>query len=74
MAIRQKTIKKTSSNWEREALEKIALSALSEQKIARRWNIFFKSLTFLFIFILLFLGYGAERTSKGGSGNNTALI
>ena len=74
MAIRQKTIKKTSSNWEREALEKIALSALSEQKIARRWNIFFKSLTFLFIFILLFLGYGAERTSKGGSGNHTALI
>jgi len=74
VAIRQKTIKKTSSNWEREALEKIALSALSEQKIARRWNIFFKSLTFLFIFILLFLGYGAERTSKGGSGNHTALI
>jgi protease-4 len=74
MAIRQKTIKKTSVNWEREALEKIALSALNEQKIARRWNIFFKSLTFLFIFILLFLGYGAERTSKGGSGNHTALI
>jgi protease-4 len=74
MAIRQKTIKKTSVNWEREALEKIALSALNEQKIARRWNIFFKSLTFLFIFILLFLGYVAERTSKGGSGNHTALI
>jgi protease-4 len=74
VAIRQKTIKKTSVNWEREALEKIALSALNEQKIARRWNIFFKSLTFLFIFILLFLGYGAERTSKGGSGNHTALI
>ena len=74
MAIRQKTIKKTSSNWEREALEKIALSALSEQKIARRWNIFFKSLTFLFIFTLLFLGFGAERSSKGGSGKHTALI
>jgi protease-4 len=74
MAIRQKTIKQKSANWEREVLEKIALSALHEQKIARRWNIFFKSLTFLFIFILLFVGYGAERASKGGSGSHTALI
>ena len=74
MAIRQKTIKKTSVNWEREVLEKIALSALNEQKIARRWNIFFRLLTFTFIFVLLFLGYGAEHTSKGSSGNHTALI
>jgi protease-4 len=74
MAIRKKILKKTNLNWEREALEKIALSALNEQKIARRWNIFFKSLTFLFIFILLFLGYGAERSAKGGSGSHTALI
>ncbi|MEY3106699.1 MAG: hypothetical protein RIT35_869 [Pseudomonadota bacterium] len=74
MAIKKKTIKKVSVNWEREALEKIALSALSEQKIARRWNIFFKSLTFLFIFSLLFMGFGAERASRGGSGNHTALI
>jgi protease-4 len=74
VAIRQKKIKKTSVNWEREAIEKIALSALSEQKIARRWNIFFKSLTFLFIFILLFITYGAGRTSKGGTGSHTALI
>ena len=74
MAIEKKTVKKVSINWEREALEKIALSALSEQKIARRWNIFFKSLTFLFIFSLLFMGFGAERASRGGSGNHTALI
>lgn len=74
MAIEKKTVKKRTNNWEREALEKIALSALHEQKIARRWSIFFKSLTFLFIFILLFVGYGAERASKGGSGKHTALI
>ena len=74
MAIEKKIVKKVSINWEREALEKIALSALSEQKIARRWNIFFKSLTFLFIFSLLFMGFGAERASRGGSGNHTALI
>jgi protease-4 len=74
MAIEKKTVKKRTNNWEKEALEKIALSALHEQKIARRWSIFFKSLTFLFIFILLFVGYGAERASKGGSGKHTALI
>ena len=74
MAIEKKIVKKVSINWEREALEKIALSALSEQKIARRWNIFFKSLTFLFIFILLFIAYGADRTSKGATGSHTALI
>jgi len=74
MAIEKKTAKKVSTNWEREALEKIALSALGEQKIARRWNIFFKSLTFLFIFILIFIAYGADRTSKGGTGSHTALI
>jgi len=73
MAVRKKTEKKSTENWEREALEKIALSALGEQKIARRWSIFFKSITFFYLFALLFLAFGAMHT-KGGSGNHTALI
>ena len=73
MAVRKKTEKKSTENWEREALEKIALSALGEQKIARRWSIFFKSITFFYLFALLFLAFGAIHT-KGGSGNHTALI
>ena len=32
MAVRKKTEKKSTENWEREALEKIVLSALGEQK------------------------------------------
>ena len=54
MVVRKKTESKTNAHWEREALEKIALSALGEQKIARRWGIFFKSITFLYLFVLLF--------------------
>ena len=49
MAIRKKIEKKTNVHWEREALEKIALSALGEQRIARRWGIFFKSITFFYM-------------------------
>jgi len=73
MAVRKKTEKKPIAHWEREALEKIALSALGEQRIARRWSIFFKSLTFFYLFVLLFLAFSAMQT-KGGSGNHTALI
>ena len=73
MAVRKKTEKKPIENWEREALEKIALSALDEQRIARRWSIFFKSITFFYLFVLLFLAFSAMHT-KGGSGNHTALI
>ncbi|MEY3441008.1 MAG: hypothetical protein RL493_238, partial [Pseudomonadota bacterium] len=73
MAVRKKTTSKTNTHWEREALEKIALSALGEQKIARRWGIFFKSITFLYLFVLLFFAFGATHT-KGGSSNHAALI
>jgi protease IV len=32
------------SDWERKVIEKLATSALSEQRRARRWGIFFKLL------------------------------
>ncbi|MSQ81076.1 MAG: S49 family peptidase [Candidatus Methylopumilus sp.] len=73
MAIRKKITKKISQDWERDALEKIALSALGEQIIARRWGIFFKALTFFYLFILLFLGFNAIH-NKSSSGSHTALI
>ena len=36
-------------------LEKLALSSLTEQRRARRWGIFFKSLTFLYLFVILLM-------------------
>ena len=72
MAVRKKTTSKTNTHWEREALEKIALSALGEQKIARRWGIFFKLLTFIYIFgaLALIVAQSAPQISgffTGGS-------
>ncbi|MCH9639986.1 MAG: S49 family peptidase [Betaproteobacteria bacterium] len=44
--------------WERTLLEGLAFSSLNEQRRARRWGIFFKSLTFIYLFLLLFLALG----------------
>lgn len=46
--------KNNNTGWERKVLEKIALEGLIEQRRARRWGIFFKSLTFLCIFFVFF--------------------
>ncbi len=66
-----------NSNWERSVLEKLALSAVQEQRRARRWGIFFKALTFGYLFILLFMFIGLFEGKKDGSlsGNkHTALV
>jgi protease-4 len=46
------------TNWERDVLEKLALSAIQEQRRARHWSILFKTLGFLYLFIVLFLAAG----------------
>lgn len=51
-------------DWERNLLEKIALATLREQRRARTWGIFFKLLTFLYFFILLFLALGWIEDGK----------
>jgi protease-4 len=64
-----------SANWERSVLEKLARSALDEQRRARHWGIFFKMLTFIYLFVILFLALGVI----GGKevplpGKHTALV
>lgn len=39
--------------WERRTLEKLAFAALEEQRARRRWGIFFKSLGFLYLLVVL---------------------
>jgi protease IV len=46
-------------NWERRVLERLATDGLREQRRARRWGIFFKLLTFGFLFFVLFAALGA---------------
>jgi len=49
-------------NWERAVLEKLALSAIQEQRRSRHWSILFKTLGFLYLFIVLFLAAGWFRS------------
>jgi protease-4 len=65
-----------NDNWERSVLEKLAVSALQEQRRARHWGIFFKTLTFGYLFILLFLfmGWMGKSESALSTGKHTALV
>ncbi len=62
------------NNWEKDVLTTIATEGLKEQKSTRRWGIFFKSLTFVYLFALLVMlnpGF-QESTTKGEK--HTALV
>lgn len=64
-------------NWEREVLERLAMQAVQEQRRARHWGIFFKTLTFAYLFLLLFLfmGWMGNKPDGGlGAGKHTALV
>jgi protease IV len=64
-----------NEGWEKQVLEKLALSSLQEQRRARQWSIFFKSLTFIYLFILLFIfsgWFGGDDMSM--SRKHTALV
>ena len=66
-----------NNNWERGVLEKLAMSAIQEQRRARHWGIFFKVLTFAYLFILLFLvmGWVGGKTEVSlGGGKYAALV
>jgi protease-4 len=65
-----------NNNWERSVLEKLAMSALQEQRRARHWGIFFKVLTFGYLFIILFIvmGWVGKSESALSTGKHTALV
>lgn len=64
------------SAWQQEALERIALAGLIEQRRSRRWSIFFRLLG-LACFLLLFWAISGPEASLGElreAGQHTALI
>ena len=65
-----------SPNWERQVLEKVALSAIHEQRRARRWGIFFKLLGFSYLIIVLMLAMGWINRGEMAaiSGKHTSLV
>ena len=64
--------------WEREAIEKLAYAALSEQRSSRRWKIFFR-LAWLVVWGgiawgLIALGTGSGSGGAGGVNPHTAVV
>jgi protease-4 len=62
------------ASWERRTIEKVALAAITEQRRARKWGIFFKSLLFIYLFALLFIGIGWFGKKDISPGMHTALV
>ncbi|UCH46728.1 MAG: S49 family peptidase [Betaproteobacteria bacterium] len=63
------------ANWERDVITTLARDALAEQKRARRWGIVFKSLTFLYLFLLLFIALGwLGKGDAIDTGDHTAVV
>jgi len=60
--------------WEREVLEKLAFAALSEQRVRRRWSIFFRFLTFGIIAFGLWIAFALSKEDAENVGSHTALI
>jgi protease IV len=63
------------SPWERQLLEKVVTASLQESRRARRWGIFFKALTFLYLLVLLALLVPQHWSESLGKGDkHTALV
>jgi protease-4 len=70
----QKSNTTGDAKWQRDVIEKLAFSALSEQKTARRWSTLFKSLTFAYLLVLLLMALGVFNDGKKTFDTHTALI
>jgi protease-4 len=61
--------------WERKVLEKVALSAIAEQRAARRWGIFFKLLVLGYLVAVLLVGMGwIGKGDHKVHGKHSALV
>lgn len=71
----QTTPRSRDPDWEQRLIKDLVMATLAEQRRARRWGIFFKSLTFLYL-LLIFLAYAPSRWTQGplGSQAHTALV
>ena len=70
----QKPQASEDAKWQRDVIEKLAFSALAEQKTARRWGALFKGLTFAYLFVLLLMALGVFNEGKKNFDAHTALI
>ncbi len=60
-------------DWEHNLINRLAFAALNEQRRSRRWNVFFKSLLFVYLFFLLVL-YFPKKGPEISMGKHTAVV
>ncbi|MBT9612621.1 MAG: S49 family peptidase [Burkholderiales bacterium] len=64
-----------SESWERQTLEKVALAAVTEQRRARKWGIFFKIIGFLYLTFILIMALGLMNGADlPSTKSHTALV
>ena len=63
-----------NTSWEREVVTELAESSLREQRRARRWGIFFKSLTFAYIAAIIFMYADTDMSHVHLNEKHTALV
>lgn len=67
--------KESKDNFERDVINRLAFAALNEQRRTRRWGIFFKALTFIYLFVILVMFMqGRDDGTRMGTGKHTALV
>ncbi|MGE8609918.1 MAG: S49 family peptidase, partial [Acinetobacter baumannii] len=63
------TPKQNGPEWQ--ILEKAVLASVEEQRRSRRWGIFFKTLTFIYLlFIIVLMGKGCSTTKDGSTASS----
>ena len=55
-------------------LEKVATASVIEQRKARRWGIFFKFLTFAYLFMIVAALMPTDASLPSGGGDHVALV
>jgi len=63
-----------SPRWERDLLERLAFAALTEQRRARRWGIFFKLFFAAYLVLILVLAQSDSWSGKALTTSHTALV
>ncbi len=64
----------TNGSWERKIVTQLAESSLKEQRRSRRWGIFFKLLTFIYIGAIVFIFGDATLSEIKLDEKHTALV
>ena len=70
----QDSIEKPGSEKEWKLIEKLMMSINGEQRKARRWGIFFKLLTFLYLFVAIAMFAGNDMSNLDVEGEFTAMV